>query len=232
MFADLDWSDGPGTRRLGSIWRGVRVPPGCARALRALSAPWRAYACSGEDLAGRPPALVRSASGTDARPPRVRCASDTSSVNPSLCLRLDALLSSGGESAAAPSVSASRARRCARRSVAPRYDSRSQSEPLLMCAAAPMWWCLLCLAPSAARALSVGIDLGTSTSAVAYLKPDGTAALVPRRVDGKRLTPSVVIVDGAGRAALDQWRRHRGRSRSDGTARISAKIGRHGTSRS
>ena len=44
-----------------------------------------------------------------------------------------------------------------------------------------------------ANALSIGIDLGTSTSCCAVYR-DGAPELVPRRVDGKLLTPSVCAV--------------------------------------
>jgi len=40
----------------------------------------------------------------------------------------------------------------------------------------------------------VGIDLGTTLSGLAYLKPDGNAEIVPN-ADGERLTPSVVYFD-------------------------------------
>jgi molecular chaperone DnaK len=40
----------------------------------------------------------------------------------------------------------------------------------------------------------IGIDLGTTLSGLAYLKPDGTAEIVPN-ADGERLTPSVVYFD-------------------------------------
>lgn len=40
----------------------------------------------------------------------------------------------------------------------------------------------------------VGIDLGTTLSGLAYLKPDGTPEIVPN-ADGERLTPSVVFFD-------------------------------------
>ncbi|MCB1224974.1 MAG: Hsp70 family protein [Verrucomicrobiales bacterium] len=40
----------------------------------------------------------------------------------------------------------------------------------------------------------VGIDLGTTLSGLAYLKPDGTPEIVPN-ADGERLTPSVVYFD-------------------------------------
>ncbi len=46
----------------------------------------------------------------------------------------------------------------------------------------------------AASAKHVGIDLGTSTSALAYVQPDGSPAVVPNS-DGERLTPSVVFFD-------------------------------------
>jgi molecular chaperone DnaK len=41
----------------------------------------------------------------------------------------------------------------------------------------------------------VGIDLGTTLSGLAYLKPDGNPEIVPN-ADGERLTPSVVFFDG------------------------------------
>ena len=44
-----------------------------------------------------------------------------------------------------------------------------------------------------AKALSIGIDLGTSTSCCAVYR-NGAPELVPRRVDGKLLTPSVCVV--------------------------------------
>jgi len=44
-----------------------------------------------------------------------------------------------------------------------------------------------------ANALSIGIDLGTSTSCCAVFR-DGAPELVPRRVDGRLLTPSVCVV--------------------------------------
>lgn len=40
----------------------------------------------------------------------------------------------------------------------------------------------------------VGIDLGTSTSGLAHVKPDGTPEIVPN-MDGERLTPSIVYFD-------------------------------------
>jgi molecular chaperone DnaK len=40
----------------------------------------------------------------------------------------------------------------------------------------------------------VGIDLGTSTSALAYVREDGEPEIVPN-IDGERLTPSVVFFD-------------------------------------
>lgn len=40
----------------------------------------------------------------------------------------------------------------------------------------------------------VGIDLGTSTSALAHVRPDGNPEIVPN-ADGERLTPSVVFFD-------------------------------------
>ena len=40
----------------------------------------------------------------------------------------------------------------------------------------------------------VGIDLGTTLSGLAYLKPDGTPEIVPN-ADGERLTPSVVFFE-------------------------------------
>ena len=40
----------------------------------------------------------------------------------------------------------------------------------------------------------VGIDLGTTLSGLAYLKPDGNPEIVPN-ADGERLTPSVVYFD-------------------------------------
>ena len=45
-----------------------------------------------------------------------------------------------------------------------------------------------------AKARFVGIDLGTSTSALARVRPDGTPEIVPN-ADGERLTPSVVYFD-------------------------------------
>lgn len=45
-----------------------------------------------------------------------------------------------------------------------------------------------------ATAPHVGIDLGTTTSGLAYLRPDGTPEIVPN-ADGERLTPSVVFFD-------------------------------------
>ena len=44
-----------------------------------------------------------------------------------------------------------------------------------------------------ANALSIGIDLGTSTSCCAVFR-NGAPELVPRRVDGRLLTPSVCAV--------------------------------------
>ena len=41
----------------------------------------------------------------------------------------------------------------------------------------------------------VGIDLGTTLSGLAYLRPDGLPEIVPNG-DGERLTPSVVYFDG------------------------------------
>ena len=46
---------------------------------------------------------------------------------------------------------------------------------------------------ASANALSIGIDLGTSTSCCAVYR-NGAPELVPRRVDGKLLTPSVCVV--------------------------------------
>ena len=46
---------------------------------------------------------------------------------------------------------------------------------------------------TAANALSIGIDLGTSTSCCAIWR-DGAPELVPRRADGQVLTPSVCVV--------------------------------------
>ena len=40
----------------------------------------------------------------------------------------------------------------------------------------------------------VGIDLGTTTSGLAYLRSDGNPEIVPN-ADGERLTPSVVYFD-------------------------------------
>ncbi len=40
----------------------------------------------------------------------------------------------------------------------------------------------------------IGIDLGTTTSGLAYLRPDGTPDIVPH-ADGERLTPSVVAFE-------------------------------------
>lgn len=40
----------------------------------------------------------------------------------------------------------------------------------------------------------IGIDLGTTTSGLAYLRPDGSPEIVPN-ADGERLTPSVVYFD-------------------------------------
>ncbi|NNE90259.1 MAG: Hsp70 family protein [Verrucomicrobiales bacterium] len=45
-----------------------------------------------------------------------------------------------------------------------------------------------------AKARFVGIDLGTSTSALAHVRPDGNPEIVPN-ADGERLTPSVVFFD-------------------------------------
>jgi molecular chaperone DnaK len=45
-----------------------------------------------------------------------------------------------------------------------------------------------------AQARFVGIDLGTSTSALAHVRPDGNPEIVPN-ADGERLTPSVVYFD-------------------------------------
>lgn len=44
------------------------------------------------------------------------------------------------------------------------------------------------------QAIYVGIDLGTSTSALAHVRPDGNPEIVPN-ADGERLTPSVVFFD-------------------------------------
>ncbi len=44
------------------------------------------------------------------------------------------------------------------------------------------------------QAMYVGIDLGTSTSALAHVRPDGNPEIVPN-ADGERLTPSVVFFD-------------------------------------
>ena len=46
---------------------------------------------------------------------------------------------------------------------------------------------------ASAKAVSIGIDLGTSTSCCAVYR-NGAPELVPRRVDGKLLTPSVCVV--------------------------------------
>ncbi|KAH8070735.1 hypothetical protein JL720_11742 [Aureococcus anophagefferens] len=51
--------------------------------------------------------------------------------------------------------------------------------------------------PQRTLPLSVGIDLGTSNSCVAWTRADGTRELVPRRDGGGLLTPSVCVVDGA-----------------------------------
>ena len=56
--------------------------------------------------------------------------------------------------------------------------------------------------PQRTLPLSVGIDLGTSNSCVAWTRADGTRELVPRRDGGGLLTPSVCVVDGAGAPAL------------------------------
>lgn len=47
---------------------------------------------------------------------------------------------------------------------------------------------------SETKAMYVGIDLGTSTSALAHVRPDGNPEIVPN-ADGERLTPSVVFFD-------------------------------------
>lgn len=65
-----------------------------------------------------------------------------------------------------------------------------------------MWLLRLVTSATAARALSVGIDLGTSTSCCAYVSGDGAPALIPRRLDGGKLTQSVAIVDASGAARL------------------------------
>jgi len=44
------------------------------------------------------------------------------------------------------------------------------------------------------KAMYVGIDLGTSTSSLAHVRPDGNPEIVPN-ADGERLTPSVVFFD-------------------------------------
>lgn len=44
------------------------------------------------------------------------------------------------------------------------------------------------------KAMYVGIDLGTSTSALAHVRSDGNPEIVPN-MDGERLTPSVVFFD-------------------------------------
>ena len=60
----------------------------------------------------------------------------------------------------------------------------------------------------------VGIDLGTTLSGLAYLKPDGNPEIVPN-ADGERLTPSVVYFDAheavtlVGSAARDGGDPHR-----------------------
>lgn len=60
----------------------------------------------------------------------------------------------------------------------------------------------------------VGIDLGTTLSGLAYLKPDGNPEIVPN-ADGERLTPSVVFFDShedvklVGSAARDGGDPHR-----------------------
>jgi molecular chaperone DnaK len=41
----------------------------------------------------------------------------------------------------------------------------------------------------------VGIDLGTTNSAVAYVRPDGTPEIIPNR-EGEPLTPSIVVMTG------------------------------------
>ena len=64
------------------------------------------------------------------------------------------------------------------------------------------------MASSSSSSSFVGIDLGTSTSALAHIREDGNPEIVPN-ADGERLTPSVVFFDQfegvklVGRAAKD-----------------------------
>eukprot|EP00629_Pelagomonadales_sp_RCC1024_P003930 CAMPEP_0119279702 /NCGR_PEP_ID=MMETSP1329-20130426/21321_1 /TAXON_ID=114041 /ORGANISM="Genus nov. species nov., Strain RCC1024" /LENGTH=272 /DNA_ID=CAMNT_0007280259 /DNA_START=94 /DNA_END=908 /DNA_ORIENTATION=- len=51
-------------------------------------------------------------------------------------------------------------------------------------------------------ALSIGIDLGTSNSCCAVVRPDRSIEMVPRRADGKLLTPSVVMADAEANVRL------------------------------
>lgn len=46
-----------------------------------------------------------------------------------------------------------------------------------------------------ATATSVGIDLGTTYSAIAYVNEHGKSEIIPNR-EGERITPSVVLIDG------------------------------------
>ncbi|MCI0582004.1 MAG: Hsp70 family protein, partial [Chloroflexi bacterium] len=54
----------------------------------------------------------------------------------------------------------------------------------------------------------VGIDLGTTYSAIAYVNEQGVATVIPN-ADGQSTTPSVVLVEGGrvvvGSVALNQW---------------------------
>ncbi|KAH8074458.1 Heat shock 70 kDa protein [Aureococcus anophagefferens] len=65
--------------------------------------------------------------------------------------------------------------------------------------------------PQRTLPLSVGIDLGTSNSCVAWTRADGTRELVPRRDGGGLLTPSVCVVAAPRRALRSAPARRRGR---------------------
>src|SRR5690625_3725511 len=43
--------------------------------------------------------------------------------------------------------------------------------------------------------MKVGIDLGTTNSAVAYINENGAAEIIPNS-EGERTTPSVILMDG------------------------------------
>ena len=62
-----------------------------------------------------------------------------------------------------------------------------------------------------ANALSIGIDLGTSTSCCAVFR-DGAPELVPRRLDGELLTPSVCAGVSNNKSSVAEVEAHRRRA--------------------